>query len=57
MSLHKEITFETEICQLLAANLWLYAEGDAANYARELALYPAAVPDWCRPCSRRHGKS
>ena len=26
MSLHKEISFETEICQHLAANGWLYAE-------------------------------
>ncbi len=43
MSLHKEITFETEICQHLAANGWLYAEGDTANYDRALALYPADV--------------
>jgi type I restriction enzyme R subunit len=43
MSLHKEITFESEICQHLAANGWLYAKGDAANYGRALALYPAAV--------------
>jgi hypothetical protein len=34
MSLHKEINFESEICQHLAANGWLYAEGDAANYDR-----------------------
>ena len=46
MSLHKEITFETEICQHLAANGWLYAEGDAANYDRALALYPADVLAW-----------
>ncbi len=32
MSLHKEIKFETEICEHLAANGWLYAEQDAANY-------------------------
>jgi hypothetical protein len=31
MSLHKEISFETEICEHLAANGWLYAEGDAAG--------------------------
>ena len=29
MSVHKEISFETEICDHLAANGWLYAEGDA----------------------------
>ena len=28
MSMHKEISFETEICQHLAANGWLYADGD-----------------------------
>jgi len=31
MSLHKEITFETEICQHLAANGWLYAEAPRAG--------------------------
>jgi type I restriction enzyme R subunit len=46
MSLHKEINFETEICQHIAANGWLYAEGDAANYDRALALYPADVLAW-----------
>jgi type I restriction enzyme R subunit len=56
MSLHKEINFETEICQHLEANGWLYAEGDAANYDRALALYPADVFAWGRTTSRRHGK-
>src|ERR1035437_6521181 len=46
MSLHKEINFETEICQHLAANGWLYAEGDAANYDRAHALFPADVLAW-----------
>ena len=46
MNLHKEINFETEICQHLAAKGWLYAEGDAANYDRALALYPADVLAW-----------
>ena len=31
MSIHKEIHLETEICEHLAANGWLYAEGDAAD--------------------------
>ncbi len=31
MSLHKEISFETEICWHLADHGWLHAEGDAAN--------------------------
>ena len=43
MSIHKEIAFETEICAHLAANGWLYTEGDAANYDRARALFPADV--------------
>ena len=46
MSLHKEINFETEICQHLANNGWLYAEGDAAGYDRTHALFPADVLAW-----------
>ena len=46
MSLHKEINFETEICQHLAAHGWLYAQGDAANYDRARALFPADVLAW-----------
>ncbi len=46
MSLHKEISFETEICQYLAAHGWLYAEGDASNYDRAKALFPADVLAW-----------
>ena len=46
MTLHKEISFETEICQYLADHGWLYAEGDAANYDRARAIYPADVLAW-----------
>jgi len=50
MSLHKEISFESEICQHLAAHDWLYAEpgssGDAAGYDRAHALFPADVLAW-----------
>ena len=46
MSLHKEIGFEREICDHLAANGWFYAEGDAAAYDRALALFPADVLAW-----------
>jgi type I restriction enzyme R subunit len=46
MSLHKEISFEIEVCEHLAAHGWLYAEGDAANYDRELSLFPADVLTW-----------
>ena len=46
MSLHKEISFETEICEHLATHGWLYSEGDAAGYDRARALFPADVLAW-----------
>ena len=50
MSLHKEISFELEICQHLASHGWLYSEpgahGDAAGYDRARALFPADVLTW-----------
>lgn len=46
MSLHKEISFETEICEHLAAHGWLHAEGDAAAYDRARALFPPDVLAW-----------
>ena len=46
MSLHKEISFEAEICQYLKANGWLYAEADATKYDRPRALLPADVMAW-----------
>ena len=46
MSLHKEIEFENDLCAGLAAQGWLYAEGDAAGYDRARALFPADVLAW-----------
>jgi type I restriction enzyme R subunit len=46
MSLHKEINFEVEICAHLAAHGWFYADGDAANYDRTRALFPADALAW-----------
>ncbi|MDD4965380.1 type I restriction endonuclease [Halothiobacillus sp.] len=46
MSLHKEINFETEICDYLAEHGWLYAEGDAASYDRARSLFPTDVLAW-----------
>ena len=46
MSLHKEISFENEICAHLAASGWLYADGDAAAYDRAMAIFPADVLAW-----------
>lgn len=48
MSLHKEISFETEICQHLATHGWLYTEGDATGYDRARALFPADVLAWTK---------
>ncbi len=46
MSLHKEIHFENEICDHLAVNGWHFSQGDAANYDRTRALFPADVLAW-----------
>ena len=46
MSLHKEISFENEICAHLAAHGWLYADGDAASYDRARSLFPSDVLAW-----------
>ncbi len=46
MALHNEIAFETDICNHLDANDWLYAEGDAAGYDTLRALYPADLLAW-----------
>jgi len=46
MSLHKEVSFENEICAHLEASGWLYADGDAAHYDRARALFPADVLAW-----------
>ena len=39
MSLHKEISFETEICDHLAAHGWLYAEGELVRKDGESAAH------------------
>ena len=46
MMLHKEISFEAEICDHLVAHGWLYAENDASNFDRHAALYPADHVTW-----------
>ena len=46
MSLHREISFETEICLCLKANGWFYAEADATKYDRVRALLPSDVLAW-----------
>ena len=46
MNLHREHHFEREICEHLAAHRWLYAEGDAAHYHREHALFLPDLLAW-----------
>ena len=65
MNLHQEHHFEREICQHLAANGWLYAEGDAAGYDRQHALFlpdllawiEATQPDSWQRLVKTHGES
>lgn len=46
MNLHQEHHFEREICEHLAANGWLHAEGDAATYDRQHGLYLPDLLAW-----------
>lgn len=45
-TLHKELHFEAAICEHLAVDGWLFAEGDAANYDRLNALYMPDLLTW-----------
>ncbi|KGO99837.1 type I restriction endonuclease subunit R [Novilysobacter defluvii] len=63
MNLHQEHHFEREICAHLAANGWLYAEGDASQYDRQhglflpdlLAWIEATQPDSWQRLLKTHG--
>ena len=46
MNLHKEISFEDEICDHLVAHDWLYEAGSAALYDRARAVYPLDLVAW-----------
>lgn len=46
MNLHREISFEDEVCDYLAAHGWLYADGDAAHYDRARAVFPTDLMAW-----------
>ncbi|MBN8185061.1 type I restriction endonuclease subunit R [Roseibium aggregatum] len=48
MNLHKEISFEDEVCDFLAAHGWIYQVGDAAHYDRTRALFPDDVVAWIK---------
>ncbi|MCV2438174.1 type I restriction endonuclease subunit R [Paucibacter sp. DJ2R-2] len=65
MNLHQEHHFEREICTHLAANGWLYAEGDSALFNRThglfmpdlLAWVEATQPDSWQRLTKTHGAS
>lgn len=65
LALHKEVHFETETCQHLAKNGWLYAEGDAAQFDRASGLFlpdllawvEATQPDSWQRLSKTHGSA
>lgn len=46
MALHKEIHFEDEVCAHLAANGWLYEEGDATKVDRTNGLFMPDLLAW-----------
>lgn len=46
MTLHREIHFEAEICEHLAAHGWLWAEGDAERFDRQHGLFMPDLVDW-----------
>lgn len=45
-ALHQEIHFEAAICAHLGQHGWLYAEGDAAHYDRQNALFLPDLLAW-----------
>ena len=63
--LHQEHHFETAICDHLSQHGWLYAEGDAAHYDRQNALFlpdllawiETAQPDSWQALTKTHGAS
>jgi len=48
VSVHKEVSFEAEICDQLGERGWLYTDSNAANYDRARAVYPSDVIAWAQ---------
>lgn len=46
MNLHREISFENEVCDHLAANGWHYGNGDAQDYDRARAMFSPDLIAW-----------
>ena len=66
MSPHKEISFETEVCEHLADHGCLYADGDAERYDRTRVLFSTSITDQIdvrfngvspAPTGEKHGRS
>lgn len=64
-ALHQEIHFESAICEHLGQHGWFYADGDAAHYDRQSALFlpdllawvEATQADSWQQLSKTHGAS
>jgi len=52
-ALHQEISFEDEVCSVLASAGWLYSYGDAQAYDRARALFPADLVAWVQAAQPR----
>ena len=48
MTLHREISFENEVCAHLASHGWLCEDGDHGRYDRARALFAADLTAWVR---------
>ena len=46
VSIHKELTFEDEVCAELSHRGWLHSESDAQKYDRTRAVFPEDVLEW-----------
>lgn len=65
MSIHKEISFEDEICGYLAAHGWVYGTDGASLFDRSRALFPPDLIAWIQETqpkawetlSKNHGAS
>ncbi|MDH6155969.1 DEAD/DEAH box helicase family protein [Janthinobacterium sp. CG_23.4] len=53
-NLHQEHHFETEICTYLAANGWLYEDGDAARFDRSSGLFLPDLLAWMELTQPQH---
>ena len=65
MGLEHEVKFEDKICEHLDSHGWLYGPKTAADYDRQLALFPADVLAWVQESqpdawdtlTKNHGES